>query len=226
MRDLNQWKPCKAPTNAPMEGRLIRIVPFDPAVNGALLWQALGGREANTLLQWFGWPIMENADDLLNILTGYNEQGGWSTCIFEERQSGAVVGMARHMRTDTANGVTEVGAVGHGPAMARSPIATEAHYLMARLVFDTLGYRRYEWKLNNSNQASHRAAVRFGFTFEGVFRQHQVTARGDNRDTAWYSMLDSEWPKAKAAFEAWLDPDNFDADGRQRRRLEAIREAL
>lgn len=209
-----------------MAGRLVRIVPLEPATNGELLWRALGERDSNELLQWFGWPIMENASDLLRILGKFNEHGGWSTCVFEQADSGEVVGMASYMRTDAANGVTEVGAIGHGPAMARSPIATEAHYLLARKVFDELGYRRYEWKLNNANKASHRAAIRFGFSYEGVFRQHQVTARGDNRDTAWYSMLDSEWPSARAAFEAWLDPANFDADGRQLRRLEDIRAQL
>lgn len=226
MRDLKQWKPCAEPTNAPMAGRRVRIVPFVPAQNGEALWHALGGVASNELLRWFGWPAMKGADDLIVILKDFNENGGWSTCIFEHGETGEVAGMASYMRTDAANGVTEVGAIGHGPAMARSPLATEAHYLMARRVFDELGYRRYEWKLNNGNEASHRAAQRFGFTFEGVFRQHQVTARGENRDTAWYSMLDLEWPAAKAAFEAWLAPANFDGEGRQLRRLQEIRAGL
>ena len=101
------------------------------------------------------------------------------------------------------------------PAMQRTPGATEAQYLFAPYVFDELGYRRYEWKCNALNAPSKRAAVRFGFTFEGVFRQHMIV-KGRNRDTAWFSMLDSEWPARKAAYERWLAPDNFDADGRQK----------
>jgi len=226
MRDLKDWQPCAEPTNAPMEGRYVRIVPFDPAGNGEALWNALGGVEANKRLRWFGWPVMHGADDLIARLRNYNDNDGWRTCVFETLYDGAVTGMASYMRTDAANGVTEVGAVGHGAAMKRSRASTEVHYLMARRVFDELGYRRYEWKLNNLNAPSHAAALRLGFIFEGIFRQHQVTGRGENRDTAWYSMLDSEWPVVKLAFEAWLDPGNFDAKGEQRERLQDIRSRL
>ena len=111
--------------------------------------------------------------------------------------------------------VIEVGHIVYSPALQRTPLATEAQYLLARYVFETLGYRRYEWKCNALNAASRRAALRFGFTFEGVFRQHMIV-KGRNRDTAWFSMLDGEWPARKAAFERWLAPDNFDADGRQK----------
>ena len=106
--------------------------------------------------------------------------------------------------------------------MQRSPVSTETHYLLARHVFEDLGYRRYEWKCHNENAASKRTAERLGFTFEGIFRQH-IVSKGANRDTAWYSMIDSEWPALKAAFEAWLAPENFDQNGRQVRRLEDIR---
>ena len=102
--------------------------------------------------------------------------------------------------------------------LQRTPLATEAQYLLARHVFETLGYRRYEWKCNALNAASRRAAERFGFTFEGIFRQH-IIVKGRNRDTAWFSMLDGEWPARKAAFERWLTPDNFDAQGRQKTSL-------
>ena len=119
----------------------------------------------------------------------------------------------------------EVGHIWYSPALQRTRLATEAMYVMARHVFDDLGYRRYEWKCNALNEPSRRAAVRLGFTFEGVFRQHMVI-KGENRDTAWYSMLDSEWPAAKAAFEAWLRPENFDAEGRQLRSLAELRVVL
>jgi RimJ/RimL family protein N-acetyltransferase len=119
------------------------------------------------------------------------------------------------MRIDPVHRGIEVGSILYTPALQRTTGATEAMYLMARHAFEDLGYRRYEWKCNALNQPSRRAALRFGFTFEGIFRQHMIV-KGRNRDTAWYSMLDSEWPARKAAFERWLNPANFDAGGRQK----------
>jgi RimJ/RimL family protein N-acetyltransferase len=126
------------------------------------------------------------------------------------------------MRAEPAHGVVEVGNILLTPALQRTTAATEAMYLMARHVFEDLGYRRYEWKCNAENLPSRRAAARLGFTYEGIFRQHMV-AKGRNRDTAWFSMLDGEWPARKQAFEAWLDPENFDAAGRQQQTLEHFR---
>ena len=120
--------------------------------------------------------------------------------------------------------VIEVGNIVYSPALQRTPLGTEAQYLLARYAFETLGYRRYEWKCNALNAASRRAAERFGFTYEGMFRQHMIV-KGQNRDTAWFSMLDSEWPARKAAFERWLAPENFDRDGRQTRLKNVWREA-
>jgi RimJ/RimL family protein N-acetyltransferase len=111
-------------------------------------------------------------------------------------------------------GVIEVGHILYSPALQRTPLGTEAQYLLARYAFETLGYRRYEWKCNALNAPSRRAALRYGFVFEGVLRQHMI-AKGRNRDTAFFSMLDSEWPARTAAFERWLAPENFDADGKQ-----------
>jgi len=135
------------------------------------------------------------------------------------------VGMASYLRPDPANGVIEVGHINFSPLMQRRPAATEAMYLMMRQVFADWGYRRYEWKCNDLNDRSKRAALRLGFSYEGLFRQAAVV-KGHNRDTAWFSILDSEWPVAAAAFEAWLAPDNFDAAGRQRRALGEIRHSL
>ncbi|TIO92038.1 MAG: GNAT family N-acetyltransferase, partial [Mesorhizobium sp.] len=109
-----------------------------------------------------------------------------------------------------------------GPLISRRPQATEAQFLFTKYAFDELGYRRYEWKCNNRNEPSKRAAERFGFKFEGIFRQHLVV-KGENRDTAWYSIIDKEWPALRKAYEAWLDPANFDGEGRQKRRLEDFR---
>ncbi len=117
--------------------------------------------------------------------------------------------------------VIEVGNIVYSPALQRTPLATEAQYLLARYAFETLGYRRYEWKCDALNAASRRAAQRYGFTFEGIFRQHMIV-KGRSRDTAWFAMLDSEWPARKASFERWLAPDNFAPDGRQKSSLSAL----
>jgi len=117
--------------------------------------------------------------------------------------------------------VIEVGHIVYSPALQRTQLATEAQYLLARYAFETLGYRRYEWKCNALNAASHRAALRYGFVYEGILRQHTI-AKGRNRDTAYFSMLDSEWPVRKAAFERWLTPENFDSEGRQKAKLGEI----
>jgi RimJ/RimL family protein N-acetyltransferase len=135
--------------------------------------------------------------------------------------SAEAAGYASYMRIDPAQGVVEVGNILLSPRLQRTTAATEAMYLMARHVFDDLGYRRYEWKCNALNEPSRRAALRYGFTFEGIFRQHMVI-KGQNRDTAWFSMLDHEWPARKAAFEAWLGPANFDPNGHQLRSLQQM----
>ncbi len=126
------------------------------------------------------------------------------------------------MRITPEHGVIEIGHIWFGTALQRTPAATEAIYLLARHAFDDLGYRRFEWKCNAQNAPSCRAAERFGFTFEGIFRQHQIV-KGRNRDTAWYSIVDGEWPAVGAGFERWLAPENFDDDGRQRRSLAELR---
>ncbi|NBQ40823.1 MAG: N-acetyltransferase [Alphaproteobacteria bacterium] len=123
------------------------------------------------------------------------------------------------MRIDPTHRVIEVGNIMYGTPLQKTPGATEAQYLLMRYVFETLGYRRYEWKCNSLNAPSRKAAERFGFTFEGIFRQHMIV-RGRNRDTAWYSILESEWTKQKNAFEAWLASNNFDSRGRQIKRLD------
>jgi RimJ/RimL family protein N-acetyltransferase len=132
--------------------------------------------------------------------------------------AGRALGIVTLMEILPAMRRIEVGHIVYSPVLQRTPLGTEAQYLMARYVFETLGYRRYEWKCNALNAASMRAALRYGFTFEGILRQHMI-AKGRNRDTAYYSMLDSEWPARKAEFERWLTPENFDASGRQKTKL-------
>jgi RimJ/RimL family protein N-acetyltransferase len=133
-------------------------------------------------------------------------------------RDGRAVGTAALMNINPTMRVIEVGSIVYGPALQRTPLGTEAQYLLARYAFETLGYRRYEWKCDALNAPSRGAALRYGFTFEGVFRQHMIR-NGRNRDTAWFSIVDGEWPARKAAFERWLKPDNFDTTGRQIERL-------
>jgi RimJ/RimL family protein N-acetyltransferase len=135
--------------------------------------------------------------------------------------AGQAVGIATLMEIRPAMRVIEVGNIVYSPALQRTPLGTEAQYLLARYAFETLGYRRYEWKCNALNAPSRRAALRYGFVFEGILRQHMIS-KERNRDTAYYSMLDSEWPARKDAFERWLAPENFDADGKQRVSLSAL----
>jgi RimJ/RimL family protein N-acetyltransferase len=135
------------------------------------------------------------------------------------------LGMASFLRIEPAHGVIEIGHIWFAPELQRTRQATEAIFLMAKHAFDDLGYRRLEWKCDSLNQPSRRAADRFGFTFEGIFRQHLVV-KGRNRDTAWFAMTDGDWPLRRAAFEAWLAPENFNEEGRQRESLSALRTAL
>ena len=131
-----------------------------------------------------------------------------------DQATGRATGLASYLRIDPPNGVIEVGHIAYSPLLQRTPAATETMYLMMRNAFE-LGYRRYEWKCHALNGPSRAAAVRLGFTFEGVFRQ-AIIIKGRNRDTAWYSIIDSEWPALDRAFQQWLAPENFDADGGQR----------
>ena len=225
MRDLSQFNGCPAPMPVSLEGQFVSAAPFDRAAHLHALWRALGGLAANELLKYFPNDPFSGAEAFGDWIEGMGKSYGWVTLVFIENATQELVGMATYMRPDPKNGVVEVGSVAHGAKMQRSALATEAHYLMARHVFDDLGYRRYEWKCHNDNEPSKASALRYGFVFEGVFRQHMIS-KGRNRDTAWFSIIDADWPRTRAAFEAWLSPDNFDEDGLQKRRLDAIRADL
>jgi RimJ/RimL family protein N-acetyltransferase len=208
-------KPAKRPQRTALEGSAIRIVPLDPAVHGDALFEGTHGAAKEQLwLYLFDGPFATRAafDSYLRE-KAISEDPLFFAIL--DKASGNAVGHAAYMRIEPAHRVIEVGSILYTPRFQRTIGATEAMYLMARHVFEDLGYRRYEWKCNAANAPSRRAAVRFGFTFEGIFRQHMII-KGRNRDTAWFSMLDSEWPRRKAAYERWLNPSNFDAEGRQR----------
>ncbi len=224
MRDLKDWKGCPAPAAVSLEGRYVRIEPYDRARHLQPLWDAFGGMAINPLLLYFAQDDFAGIEDF-DTWSEKAIASGWVREVIVDKANGTVAGMAHYMRPDPANGVVEIGGIAHGASMSRSPLSTEAQYLLARHAFEDLGYRRYEWKCDNRNAASKRTAARLGFTFEGVFRQHMLSKR-ENRDTAWFSIIDAEWPTVRQAFDMWLLPENFDASGGQKRRLEDIRAAL
>ena len=225
MTDLKTVKGYPAPAPVTLAGRFVTLVPYDKSIHLQALWDAFGGMDTNALLQYFFQDDFTGIDAFESWLDTMQSKSGWVTLVFRDNASGEALGMANYMRADPANGVVEVGGVAHSKRLSRSPLSTEAHYLMAKHVFEELGYRRYEWKCHNDNLPSKVTAERYGFSFEGIFRQHMIS-KGANRDTAWFSMIDKEWPLLSSAFEAWLAPENFDDSGTQIRKLQDIRAAL
>lgn len=217
-------RPAPRPERTTLRGRHVSIVPFDAAVHAAPLFAAIAGAENDGLWTYLAQGPFADAGSFAAFYAAAAQKDDPLLFALVD-PDGRTLGHACLMRIDAANRVIEIGNILYAPALQRTPAATEAMALFARHVFDDLGYRRYEWKCNALNAPSRRAAARLGFTYEGIFRAHMII-KGRNRDTAWFSLLDSEWPRARAAFDAWLDPANFDAEGRQRRSLEAIRAAL
>jgi RimJ/RimL family protein N-acetyltransferase len=222
--DLKNWTPRPRPQRVTLEGRFVRLEPLDPARHGDGLYEASTVADAGERFKWlFEYP----PDDRASYEPWLERSAASEDPLFfvvVDKASGKVAGRQTLMRIEPAFGVIEIGNIYWGPLVSRRPAATEAQFLFMQYVFDGLGYRRYEWKCNNRNEPSKRAAERFGFQFEGVFRQHLVV-KGENRDTAWYSIIDKEWPGLKQAYMEWLDPANFDGEGRQKRRLEEFRAA-
>jgi RimJ/RimL family protein N-acetyltransferase len=213
--------PARRPQRICLVGRTVSIVPLDPSDHADALFAGAGGEQNEALWQYlFEGPFLTRAAFDSHLSPKASSEDPLFFAILDKR-SGDAVGYAAYMRIEPAHRVIEVGSILFTPRLQRTIGATEAMYLMARHVFEDLGYRRYEWKCNALNAPSRRAALRLGFTYEGIFRQHMII-KGRNRDTAWFSMLDSEWPKRKAAFERWLDASNFDGNGRQRVSLSAL----
>lgn len=220
--DLKNWTPRPRPDRKILEGRTVRLEPLSAEKHGDGLYEAATVGNAAERFLWLGEVTPESREAFQPWLEKVqaSEDPLYFACI--DQATGKVAGRQTLMRIDPANGVIEIGHIHWGPLMQRKPAATEAHYLFMKYIFDELGYRRWEWKCNNRNEPSKRAALRFGFTPEGVFRQNMVI-KGENRDTAWFSIIDKEWPALKNAYEGWLDPSNFDRDGNQKRRLEDFR---
>jgi RimJ/RimL family protein N-acetyltransferase len=213
------WRPAQRPERAVLEGRHVRLRPLDALADAQALYAESHppAGDPDLWLYMSGGPYRDPAD-FGEALAGdeRSEDPLFFTLLHlpDERP----VGIASYLRITPEHGVIEIGHIWFGASLRRSTAATEAIYLLAAYAFDELGYRRLEWKCNALNQASRQAAERFGFAFEGVFRRHMVV-KGRNRDTAWYAITDEEWPAIRAAFKAWLSPDNFDEAGRQRRQL-------
>jgi RimJ/RimL family protein N-acetyltransferase len=220
--DLANWTSRPRPERIPLEGRYVRLESLDAARHGDGLYAASTVADAVERFAWLPEYPPESRAAFQPWLEKAQASPDPLYFAVIDKASGAVAGRQTLMRIDPVNGVIEIGHIYWSPLIARRPAATEAQFLFMKYAFDELGYRRYEWKCNNRNEPSKRAAARFGFQFEGVFRQHLVV-KGENRDTAWYSVIDKEWPALKRAYEAWLDPTNFDAAGTQKRRLEDLR---
>ena len=218
MTDLTKWKPCNPPGHDVLAGQYCVLKPYVEEEHLRALFDAICGPGNNGLWSYVPMGPFESPEALAAMLTATNTHHGWQTMVIEV--DGQLLGMASYMRIRADHGSAEVGCVIFGPELKRTCAASEAIYLMGRHLFDDLGYRRYEWKCNNANDASKRAALRFGFRFEGVFRNDMVM-KGKNRDTAWYAMTDGDWQVVKPIFDNWLSAGNFDEEGMQLSKLRA-----
>jgi RimJ/RimL family protein N-acetyltransferase len=215
-------KPAPLPGPVTLRGRFATVERLDLATHGKALWDAFKGRDALWTYSSNG-PFADEASfqqwlkERVELKDPY-----YFAIVSPDRRA---LGVATYMEIRPKTRVIEVGHIVYGPDLQQKPAATEAQYLLARHAIEDLGYRRYEWKCHSLNAASRSAALRLGFTFEGIFRQHMIV-KGRTRDTAWFSIIDSEWPRVRKAFEAWLVPENFDGGGKQKKRLEDVRNAI
>ena len=220
---LAAWQPASPPPRRPLGGRFVCLEPLAPSRHGDDLWQALQGPGADPAL-WdylaYGPFAEREAFDAWLAANAGSADPLFFTVI--DRASGQARGLLSYLNSVPAHGSIEIGHIAFGRAMQRTPGASEAVFLLAEQAF-VLGNRRLEWKCNAANRRSVRAAERFGFRYEGVFRQHLVI-KGRNRDTAWFAILDQQWPALRLAFQRWLAVENFDEQGRQRKTLAQLRE--
>jgi RimJ/RimL family protein N-acetyltransferase len=201
-----------------LEGRYCRLEPLDPTRHADALFAASTAPGAEDRFRYLWEPVPDRAmfDEWIRG-AAVSEDLLFHGVV--DRANGRCEGRQSFLRITPEHGTIEIGAILWGPAIARTRVATEALALYARHAFDALGYRRFEWKCDARNEPSRRAALRFGFTYEGIFRQHMVV-KGRNRDTAWFAMTDADWPRVSRELGRWLDPSNFDEDGRQKTRLQ------
>jgi len=218
-----QWSSRRRPDRAPLPGRYCRLEPLDSARHGDQLFAASMAPGAEERFRYLFEAPQARADfDGWLAHSAASEDPLYFAVI--DSASERCEGRQALMRIVPEHGVIEIGSILWGPAIARTRGATEALFLFACYAFDELGYRRFEWKCNALNEPSRRAAARFGFTYEGTFRQHMMV-KGESRDTAWFSIIDKEWPVLRQVFERWLDPANFDHKGRQKKRMVDCRQS-
>ncbi len=222
-RPLPGWKPCPFPPDSPMIGQWCRVEPLNSSKHGLDLFKAFREDREHRIWTYLPYGPFESIGAFLSWIEDSCTGDDPKFHAIVDAKDEQAVGVASYLRITPPTGVIEVGHINYSPRLQRTPAATEAMYLMMRRVF-ALGYRRYEWKCDALNERSRNAALRFGFRFEGVFRNATIT-KGRNRDTAWFSVIDSEWPAIEAAFEKWLDPANFDAAGQQIRSLGGLVQA-
>jgi RimJ/RimL family protein N-acetyltransferase len=213
--------PAWRPQPVELAGRVVTLRPFHGPSHAEALYEGTHGAQQEDLWRYMHEGPFPSRTAYAAAFAHKEKSVDPLFLAIVDNATGIAVGQASYLRIEPAHRSIEVGHILFTPALQRSCGATEAMYLMARHVFADLGYRRYEWKCNALNEPSRRAALRLGFTFEGVFRQHMIV-KGRNRDTAWFSMLDSEWPLRRASFEQWLTPANFDAAGEQRLSLSRL----
>ena len=216
--DLSSWNGVPRPQHIVLDGRYARLEPLNVERHESDLLRSAREPGAEDRFRY----LFEHAPSDAGVFRSWMEKAARSEdplffAVINKR-TGRAEGRQALMRIDPAHGVIEVGSILWGPDIARTRVATEALYLFAAYIFETLGYRRFEWKCNNRNEPSKRAAQRFGFSFEGMFRQHMV-AKGQNRDTAWFAMTDADWSLARERYQAWLAPENFRGDGQQKTKL-------
>jgi RimJ/RimL family protein N-acetyltransferase len=214
------WKSARLPQRVPLQGNTVVLEPVDPDRHATELFSS--SKDAPELWKHLAYGPFANQAEFTSWLEDRSATDDPLFYAIIDRESSGARGMASFLRMEPHHGVIEIGHIWFAPALQRTRQATEAIFILSRHAFDDLGYRRLEWKCDSLNDPSRRAAERFGFVYEGVFRQHMVV-KERNRDTAWYSITDGEWPLRRAAFEAWLSPENFDQEGRQRRSLAEIR---
>lgn len=222
MTDLTHFTPCPRPGQTSILGDGVTLEPVDWDKHGEALFEALGGTDNPDLWTYISFGPSPTADTFMQTMQIVAKVKEWEVMVICETATGNVLGTASYMRIREGAGSVEVGCVLFGPALQKTRAASEAMYHMARHAFEDLGYRRYEWKCDNLNAASKRAALRYGFQYEGLFRQDLVV-KGKNRDTAWFSIIDTDWPAVKAGFKAWLSPDNFTEEGQQKQSLADLR---
>jgi RimJ/RimL family protein N-acetyltransferase len=215
---------ARPPERQTMAGRRVRLEPIDPEVHAQSLYALSHGPGMAWLWDYMAHGPFADLADFTGWLEGCAATADPLSFAVIDLQGERAAGMASYMNIVPADGRIEVGQIWYAPPIQRTPLPTEAMFLMFTRVFDELGYRRLEWKCNDLNEPSKQAARRLGFTYEGTFRQHMIV-KGRNRDTAWFSMLDSEWPAVRANMERWLAPENFDPDGRQRVPLSTLNAA-